>query len=421
MRKTKLLIVEDESIVALDIKQRAENLGYVVVDIASAGEEAIDKTEKLSPDLILMDIVIKGDMDGIEAAQIIRTNYNIPIIYLTAYSDEKTLERAKLTGPFAYITKPFEDRELRSAIEVALYKHQMENKLRENEERYRCLFEYSPDSILLLDLQGKIKYINQQMEKVLGMDQSQLIDKSLNDFPQIEVVDKNKFPDLNSIMPPLLAKNEIDAFEVIVKKEGAEDIYLEIHASCINPDSTETLFQVIGHDITDRIKAEKQKMELYREKAWVELYGFLVSAIPVFASTIPPKLRNSIIRNFADRFEKNLKPNFYQEMAENDLIMDIRERNQDKSQEILEAYFRWVQNFLTNLGIKSSLNTTDSKYRLSFDTFPWKEESKNNPIFALIFRTMIIRSFTWTNIKGNVKQSSLRDKAPKMQFDFIIA
>ncbi len=421
MSKTKLLIVEDESIVALDIKQRAENLGYEVVDITSTGEEAIDKTEKFSPDLILMDIVLKGDMDGIEAAQIIRSNYKKPIIYLTAYSDEKTIQRAKLTGPFGYITKPFEDRELHSAIEVALYKHEMDNKLRENEERYRCLFEFSPDSILILDFQGKIKYTNQQMEKVLGINRSKIIDKSLNDFTQIELVDKYKFSNLNSIVLQLLEKEEIGAFEVIVKKEEDDDIYLEMHASSINPATNKPLFQVIGHDITDRIKAEEHKMELYREKAWVELYGFLVSAIPVFASSIPPKLRNTIIRNFADRFEKNLKPNFYQQMAEKGLLKNIRGKSQVRSEEILEEYLKWIRNFLSNLGIKTRINSTDSKYRLIFETFPWKEESQNNPIFALIFRTMIIRSFTWTGIKGNVKQSPLSDITPKMQFDFFIA
>ncbi|MGZ7118983.1 MAG: response regulator, partial [Methanobacterium sp.] len=120
MSKVKILVVEDEKIVAIDIKRRLENMNYNVPEIISSGEEAIERAFELSPDLVLMDIVLRGDVDGIKAAQVIIDKYNIPVVYLTAYSDEKTLKRAKITGPFGYIIKPFEDRELHSAIEVAL-------------------------------------------------------------------------------------------------------------------------------------------------------------------------------------------------------------------------------------------------------------------------------------------------------------
>ena len=116
-------------------------MGYQVLGIVDNGEEAVEKAGETTPNLILMDIVLKGEMDGIEAAQEIRERYNIPIIYLTAYSDEKTLQRAKVTEPFGYVLKPFEDREIQSAIEMALYKHQMELKLKESEEKYRKLIE----------------------------------------------------------------------------------------------------------------------------------------------------------------------------------------------------------------------------------------------------------------------------------------
>ncbi|MBI4813463.1 MAG: response regulator [Methanobacterium sp.] len=135
------MLVEDEIIVAADVKNRLENMGYSVLGIFDTGEEAIQKAGELKPNLVLMDIVLKGEMDGIDAAQNIRELYDIPIIYLTAYSDEKTLERAKVTEPFGYVLKPFEDREIQSAIEMAIYKHQMEKKLKESEEKYRKLVE----------------------------------------------------------------------------------------------------------------------------------------------------------------------------------------------------------------------------------------------------------------------------------------
>jgi len=133
----KILVVEDESIVAMDIKKRLMRLGYDVPSIALAGEEAVEKAAKICPDLVLMDIMLKGEMDGIEAARQIHERLDIPIVYLTAFSDEDTLQRAKITGPFGYIIKPFEDRELHVALDIALYKHKMERILRVSEEELR--------------------------------------------------------------------------------------------------------------------------------------------------------------------------------------------------------------------------------------------------------------------------------------------
>jgi CheY-like chemotaxis protein len=112
MDKVRILIVEDERIVSMDMQRRLKNLGYDVVGAAVSGEEAIHKAETYRPDLVLMDIMLEGQMDGIEAAEIVRGRLDIPVIYLTAYADTPTLERAKVTEPFGYILKPFEEREL---------------------------------------------------------------------------------------------------------------------------------------------------------------------------------------------------------------------------------------------------------------------------------------------------------------------
>lgn len=120
MLKTKILVVENEAIIATDIQDMLEDLGYDVPAIASSGEEAIKKAEEIKPDLVLMNIGLKGDMDGIDAAAHIYNRFDIPFVYVTAYMDEKRLERAKVTEPFGYIIKPFEDNELASAIEKAL-------------------------------------------------------------------------------------------------------------------------------------------------------------------------------------------------------------------------------------------------------------------------------------------------------------
>ncbi len=124
MTDAKILVVEDENIVALEIKKRLQKLGYIVPGVASTGEDAISKVEGILPDLVLMDIMLKGEIDGIHAAGEIRKRFNIPVIYLTAYSDEETLQRAKFTEPYGYILKPFEEDDLRTTIEIALYRHQ---------------------------------------------------------------------------------------------------------------------------------------------------------------------------------------------------------------------------------------------------------------------------------------------------------
>jgi putative nucleotidyltransferase with HDIG domain len=133
----KILVVEDERIVGEDIKFRLQKLGYSVPPIVRSAEEAIKKAKVLSPDLVLMDIVLDGKMDGVEAAKLIKSHYDIPVVFLTAYSDQKTLARAKITEPYGYVLKPFEDRDLHIIIDIGLHKHRMEKKLRETEEILR--------------------------------------------------------------------------------------------------------------------------------------------------------------------------------------------------------------------------------------------------------------------------------------------
>lgn len=128
MANAQILVVEDESIVAEEIQSRLRKLGYPVPAVAFSGEEAIEKAEETRPDLVLMDIRLKGDMDGVKAAEQIRARFHIPVIYLTAYADEDTLQRAKITQPFGYILKPFKERELQIAIEMGLYRHKAEEE-----------------------------------------------------------------------------------------------------------------------------------------------------------------------------------------------------------------------------------------------------------------------------------------------------
>jgi diguanylate cyclase (GGDEF)-like protein/PAS domain S-box-containing protein len=175
MSKANILIVEDEQIIAMDIQNSLEDSGYQVVGRTDRGEDAITKAGELHPDVVLMDINIKGEMDGIEAAERIRSQFNLPIIFLTAFSDQATLDRARISEPFGYVLKPFNERELISNIEMALYKHGIERKLRESENKFRSVIEHASDGIVLADSLGNIVEWNPAMEQITELKSSDVI------------------------------------------------------------------------------------------------------------------------------------------------------------------------------------------------------------------------------------------------------
>ena len=143
-----LLVVEDEALVARDIKARLTRMGYLVLGTAGRGEEAIEKALALRPDLILMDINLKGEIDGVEAAIRIRALYDVPVIFCTAFSNEATLERAKVSEPYGYVLKPFDNRELEINIEIALYKHRVERDLAETQQRLHATLANVSDAVM---------------------------------------------------------------------------------------------------------------------------------------------------------------------------------------------------------------------------------------------------------------------------------
>jgi PAS domain S-box-containing protein len=164
MTPNRILVVEDESIVALDIGERLARLGYELAGQAAGGEQAVTLAGERRPDLVLMDVRLQGAMDGIAAAREIRSRFRAPVVFVTAYAEDATLDRAKLAEPFGYILKPFDDRELKSAIEIALHKHRAELE----RERLVAALAQVAEAVVVTDSQGLIRYVNPAFEAVSG-------------------------------------------------------------------------------------------------------------------------------------------------------------------------------------------------------------------------------------------------------------
>jgi two-component system, cell cycle sensor histidine kinase and response regulator CckA len=167
-RKKQILVVEDEGLIAADLQWRLELLGYSAPAVAHSGEEALTHARAIPFDLVLMDIRLKGPMDGIAAADRLKTELELPVVYITAHADQETLERAKLTEPLGYVIKPFADASLRSAVQIALYKSEMERHLRTSEAWLAATIGSVEDGIVACDISGDIVFLNPVAEQLTG-------------------------------------------------------------------------------------------------------------------------------------------------------------------------------------------------------------------------------------------------------------
>lgn len=239
MVEIRILVVEDEVIVAEDIRSSLQRMGYIVPATVSSGEEAIKKVIEHDPDLVLMDIVLQGKMDGIETAGQIHSRFDIPVVYLTAYSDTKTLERAKITEPFGYIIKPFKERELNINIEIALFKHRMEKKLKESREWFTTTLKSTSDGVIATDSNGCVKFMNPVAQHLTGWGAEEAYGKPLKDVFNIKgnqtilvAMNEKKIPIDSSSDPIRDDKGNITGivtvFRDITERRKAEEKIIEL-------------------------------------------------------------------------------------------------------------------------------------------------------------------------------------------------
>ena len=257
MEKVRILIVEDEGLIARDIENMVKNAGYEVCGVVQSGTEAIRQAETLEPDLVLMDILLQGEMDGIEAAYIIRERFNLPVIYLTSHADETTLERAKVSEPLGYTLKPVEQKELMTVMEMALYKHKLELKLKEREEWLGTILHSIGEGVVATDRKGCITFMNPVAEKLTGWDQQESIGKPLTSI--LHAVDEASGKLVRISIPEIQSGQLRSPANGTVQIVNYQDkIPVEINTTLIRDgkDSASGLVLVL-YDLTERKRYEE--------------------------------------------------------------------------------------------------------------------------------------------------------------------
>jgi two-component system cell cycle sensor histidine kinase/response regulator CckA len=275
MTRPQIMVVEDESIVAEDMKAMLEGFGYAVPAVAFSGEDAVKKACDTHPDLVLMDIVLKGQMSGVEAVERIRAHCNIPVVYVTAYADEKTVRRAKVTEPFGYLLKPFDAKELQTAIEIALYKHQMEKKLYESEQRLSITLRGIGDGVMATDTRGYVTFMNPRAEVLTGWSQAEGLGRHVAEVFQVRHESAPALPESSfvKVLQEGVAVELADHNMILMAKDGAERPIDDSAAPLKDDRGNMVGVVLVFRDITERRQLQEQLVQSQKMEAIGRLAG----------------------------------------------------------------------------------------------------------------------------------------------------
>ena len=292
---SRILVVDDEVIISMQIEERLNSMGYDVVGRATSGREAVDKSRELNPDLVLMDIVMPGEMDGIEASRVIKDESEIPVVFLTAYADDENIMRAKTTEPFGYLIKPFQEREIKAAIEVALYNKHVGAKIRQSEQKYHTIMEAANDPILIIDFESQdILEVNRKAEELFGIDYDRFIGINvLQLFPDgkvreniktIKSISKDRAKDRAKDKTKDKTKDKDVVFENIFILNGNGDEVLVEVSACTTTLVDKAVIIAILRDVTKRELDDWERRLLGELKTTLKKAKRLSGIIPICAA-----------------------------------------------------------------------------------------------------------------------------------------
>ncbi|HUJ89623.1 MAG TPA: HD domain-containing phosphohydrolase [Syntrophorhabdales bacterium] len=263
--KTRILIVEDEGLIALELRDRLTEMGYEIVGPVPTGQEAIDHAREFLPDVVLMDIILAGQMDGIEASEVIKNSLDIPVIFLTAHADERTLQRAKATQPFGYILKPFNERELQVSIEMALYKYQKEKMAREREEWLSATLTSIGDAVITVDGRSHVTFMNAAAQELTGWNSRDVVGRKASDI--FNIIQEDGLMD-GRFIPSGTVREDI-----LINEHGRE-IPVDYNAAPIKNYKGDTTGMVfVLRDISERKAAEERIKYLSFHDKLTDLYS----------------------------------------------------------------------------------------------------------------------------------------------------
>lgn len=249
-----VLVVEDERIVARDLQETLSSMGYNAYAIASSADEAVARASERCPDIVLMDIRIKGNRDGIETAEILRRNFDVPVIYLTAHVDEATIERAKKTEPYGYLLKPVKSAELRSVLEMALYKHDMDKRIREREHWFSTTLRSIADAVITVDLSGCVTFMNPVAEELTGVSMADAVGSRARDILRLS----GSAPALSPLDDALAQRRAVTLPEAALSREAAAPRTISDSAAPVIDDGRLLGAVMVFRDITEQKHLQRQ-------------------------------------------------------------------------------------------------------------------------------------------------------------------